>query len=209
MYADDLNILCENASSLNEALAVCSEYGSKNDIKYNANKTTFMIFGTKQQRLQRPTIKMSGLRLERSTKVKLLGRIFDETLREDDHLGQRSKKTFGAYHNLTKIGINSKKASYKYKVGLFKIFCRPILHYGAESLKMTQKIRKRMTTIEGGLVKRSIGLINLSGNKILMEALNFELLYNIVYMVGYLNKYLKISIDLTITRIQFEYLKST
>ena len=174
MYADDLTILCESEQSLNKSLEICEKYGNEFDIKYNAEKTQYMIFGTKKQREEEPKIIMSKQTLKRAYKTKLLGREFNDRLTDDDHTTTRTTKTLGSFYKLTKIGINDKAVNSGYKSKLFKIFCRPILHYGAENIKMTKKIRSRMVRFEGGLVKRSIGLSKRSKNSELFHACKID-----------------------------------
>lgn len=174
MYADDLTILSETTSSLNNALEVCNTYGDTNDIKYNPDKTVYMIYGTSKQRNDEPIIRMGDERLNKVKKAKLLGREFEDSGKDEAHIDTRCTKAMKCFFSLEKAGIKSKKAPYKYKSNLFKIFCRPILHYGGESIKMTQKIRKRMSTVEGGIVKRIFNLPNRQRHTKLMAACKIE-----------------------------------
>lgn len=47
MYADDSGIFGPSSSGLQKRLNVCSSYGLKNDVLYNANKSTLLIVRTK------------------------------------------------------------------------------------------------------------------------------------------------------------------
>lgn len=97
-----------------------------------------MIFGNKKQRKEEPKIIMSKQTLKRAYKAKLLGREFNDRLTDDDHTATRTTKILGSFYKLTKIGINDRPVNSGYKSKLFIIFCRPILHYGAENIKMTK-----------------------------------------------------------------------
>ena len=174
MYADDLTILSETPTSLNSALEVCNTYGNTNDIRYNPDKTVYMIYGNKKQRNEEPIIKMGDERLKKVKKAKLLGREFEDSGKDEAHIDTRCTKAMKCFFSLEKAGIKTKKAPYKYKSNLFKIFCRPILHYGGESINMTQKVRKRMSTVEGGIVKRIFNLPNRHRHTKLMAACKIE-----------------------------------
>lgn len=158
MYADDLTILCESPKGLNICLDICDKYGKKCDIKYNAEKTQYMIFGTKSQRDKTHKIIMDKKQLSRAKVSKLLGREFSDDLKDDEHFRIRNNKTMKSYYCLEKVGINNKYSNIKYKTKLFKVFCRPILHYGAENMRMTAKMRTRMKRCEAGIIKRALGL---------------------------------------------------
>jgi hypothetical protein len=56
LFADDIILLCKTKELLNKALAICDEYGKRFEIKYNPEKTKYMVFGTKKQRSERPNI---------------------------------------------------------------------------------------------------------------------------------------------------------
>ena len=174
MYADDLTILSETPISLNSALDICSAYGNMNDIKYNPDKTVYMIYGTTKQRNEDHEIKMGDQKLSKVKRAKLLGREFEDSGKDETHIDTRCKKTMKCFFSLERAGIKSKQATYKYKSNLFKIFCRPILHYGGESIKMTQRIRKRMSTVEGGIVKRIFNLPKRHRHTKLMAACKIE-----------------------------------
>merc|ERR1712235_133697 len=47
MYADDLVVVSPSSAGLQQLLAICSEYGLENDIKYNASKSVILISRTK------------------------------------------------------------------------------------------------------------------------------------------------------------------
>lgn len=47
MYADDSGIFGPSSSGLQKRLNVCSSYGLKNDVLYNANKSALLIVRTK------------------------------------------------------------------------------------------------------------------------------------------------------------------
>jgi RNA-directed DNA polymerase len=69
LFADDIIILCKSKECLNRSLQICDEYGTAFEIKYNPDKTKYMIFSTKKQCKENPNIKLSGKSLEKVTNI--------------------------------------------------------------------------------------------------------------------------------------------
>ena len=72
MYADDLVIMSPSSAGLQQLLNICTEYGLKHDIKYNASKSAVLICRTKQdKRLNFPAFQLSSNILDvcRRTKI--------------------------------------------------------------------------------------------------------------------------------------------
>ena len=50
MYADDLVVISPSSAGFQELLNICTDYGVKLDVKYNAKKSMVMICRTKQDK---------------------------------------------------------------------------------------------------------------------------------------------------------------
>ncbi|RNA04086.1 RNA-directed DNA polymerase from mobile element jockey-like, partial [Brachionus plicatilis] len=72
------------------------------------------------------------------------------------------------------LGINDKNLKTKIKVQLYKTYCRPILSYGCEALKINQIDQRKLKTIEGTIIKRIMGLGKRAKTTKLLHALEME-----------------------------------
>ena len=82
MYADDLVIMSPSSAGLQQLLNICTEYGFKHDIKYNASKSAVLICRTKQDK--RLNFQMSGNILDVCRRIKYLGHFINDQLNDDD-----------------------------------------------------------------------------------------------------------------------------
>ncbi|RMZ98559.1 RNA-directed DNA polymerase from mobile element jockey-like [Brachionus plicatilis] len=52
MYADDILLLTNNLKELQKALNICEKYGIQHEIKFNPEKTQYIVFGEKLKGLE-------------------------------------------------------------------------------------------------------------------------------------------------------------
>ena len=138
MYADVLALVSPCSAGFQQLLNICSEYGVKFDVKYNAKKSVVMICRTKEdQKLNFPVFYLSGQILSVCNNCKYLGHIINDKLEDDsDMLRQRRMLYAQANMLVRKFHFCSEEV----KVNLFRAYCTPLytaplwVNYRKESL---------------------------------------------------------------------------
>ena len=124
MYADDLAIVSPCSAGFQQLLNICSEYGLKFDVKYNAKKSVVMICRTKEdQKLNFPVFYLSGHTLSVCNSCKYLGHIINDKM-EDDADMHRQRRMLYAQANM--LARKFHYCSDEVKVSLFRAYCTPI-----------------------------------------------------------------------------------
>ena len=174
MYADDLTIMCDSEIKLNKALGICERYGFINEIKYNPKKTCYIVFGTKNQREKTYDIRMNDIPIDRTSQTKYLGVEITDNMMSLEHVAERRTKAISCSYALKKAGIFNKKIRGDYKGYIYKTYCRPVLRYGIESIKLNKKLRKKLESTEGYIVKKMSNCEQKSHHKAIQHAMNIE-----------------------------------
>lgn len=165
MYADDILLISEKKSGLDKLLSITELFGKKWEIKFNPSKTVYMEFGNKERKnnnflLRKKNPVFDGKEIIKVDKMKYLGMFYDNKLSNKDHLNKKRTATFAAINKIQSLGIEKKITTSKMKSCLYKTYCRPILYYGLENLKLTEIEIKKLQTTESNIIKRSLGLSN-------------------------------------------------
>ncbi|CAF0817846.1 unnamed protein product [Brachionus calyciflorus] len=109
LYADDIVLIANNSQELNQLLKFTEEYGIKHELKFNPNKTNYMIMFSKQlkQNGEDEKIIFQNEDVKRVIMMKYLGIWVDETFNNRSHFDCRTKLFTLEYFNLKKCGITS------------------------------------------------------------------------------------------------------
>ena len=98
-FADDTNLLCSDKEpsqlrqKMNEDLKQIFEWLCSNRLSLNVSKTEFIIFKPpKKIPYERITLKLNGITLYESSKIRYLGLIIDDRLTWKHHISELSKK---------------------------------------------------------------------------------------------------------------------
>ena len=142
------------------------------EIKLNIKKTQYMQFGKFKQRAK--SIKLEGERLEKVKEITYLGVIIDQGVKPKKHLDSKKKSAGSAFNSLRQVGITSRYTNFDIKSFLYKVYCRPILHYGAENLTLQLKDIESLQSTESSLIKMSLELPRQVKSTKLMEAMRIE-----------------------------------
>ena len=181
LYADDILLLSNTKEGLQKMLDVTQKYGEKWEIKFNPDKTTFMVFGEKKKdKKKQPNnsdanLIFDGTIIKRVKTMKYLGVIFDESLTNNKHLETRRTMTYSAITNINKVGFNIVDLKYNVKTILYKTHIRPVLLYGLENHSINQTELKKLQITEAGIIKRSMGLTKHAKTNDLMNAMSIDL----------------------------------
>ena len=124
MYADDLVVFSLSSRGLQQLLDVCSEYGIIHDIKYNTQKSVVTIVRSKYHKnIVFPDFLLNENVLPTSSKVRYLGHIITEDMRDDHDIMRQCRKMYAQGNMLRRKFY---MCSPDVKVSLFKTFCTPL-----------------------------------------------------------------------------------
>ena len=124
MYADDLAIVSPSSAVFQQLLNICSEYGVKYDVQYNAKKSVVMICRTKEDRdLNFPAFYLSGQLLCVCNKTKYLGHFITDQMSDDDDMYRQCRILYAQANMLARQFY---MCSDHVKIGLFRTYCTPL-----------------------------------------------------------------------------------
>ncbi|KAL2103995.1 hypothetical protein ACEWY4_000863 [Coilia grayii] len=142
MYADDLAIISPSSAGFQQLLNICSDYGVKFDIKYNAKKSMVMICRTKDDKhLNFPGLHLSGQTLSVCKSAKYLSHIINDKLEDDADIGRQRRMLYAQANVLVR---RFHFCSDEVKVSLFRAYCTPMytaplwVRYKEESTRKLQ-----------------------------------------------------------------------
>ncbi|CAF0919426.1 unnamed protein product [Brachionus calyciflorus] len=174
LYEDDILILSDEVSKIQRAICIFEEFGKQNEIKFNPEKTQLITFGNKKWRTQKVKLYMHEKEIESIEKIKYLGVIVNSKNNNEDHIQQRIKNTMRSLNSIKTLGIDDERLKLKTKIQFYKTYCRPVLTYGCEALKMNNIHLRKMKTTEGTIIKRILRLNKKARTTKLMHALDVE-----------------------------------
>lgn len=124
MYADDLVVFSPCSAGLQQLLNVCSEYGVVHDMKFNTDKSVVVICRTKEDKcLMFPTFKLAGNNLRVMSKIKYLGHLITDQLKDDQDIYRQCRALYAQANSLLrKFGACTDRV----KVALFRAHCTPL-----------------------------------------------------------------------------------
>ena len=91
------------------------------------------------------------------------------------HLNNRKKAAYASMSNLISTGIINSHMNIFTKVKLFKVYIRPLLLYGMETIQLNGDEFNDLKTTEGnGMLKKMIGITNSSKSTELYDLFNLN-----------------------------------
>ena len=174
-YADDLILISSSLSSLQKMINHCVSFGIENKIKFNADKTEFMISG--MQHLDSTYITLDGQRIKPGHSVKHLGFKWSSTSAsriaslQQSHISTRISELWSTTDALIRSGI---RFCHPYTIGkLFNTIIIPRLIYGIEICELTQPVLNVLNIQARSALKSLFNLSKFSRN-LLHQALNID-----------------------------------
>ncbi|XP_041986142.1 uncharacterized protein LOC121738255 [Aricia agestis] len=121
-YADDMALLSPSIGGLRKLLRICEEYACRHGLKYNINKSQYMVFHAAGGRTpkQVPEILLNGIALSRVEEFKYLGHIVTVDLRDDKDI-ERERRALSKRANM--LARRFARCSVEVKLTLFRAFC--------------------------------------------------------------------------------------
>lgn len=182
VYADDVLLISTTKSDLQSQINTVESYGVENEIKYNPEKTTLMIFNEKVSRTVetkkldtwQDDVKLNNIPIKRVKNMKYLGVEISDDDKNKQHLDKRNKSAIIALAKIKKIGLASTNIHPMTKGHLYNTHIRPILYYGIENIYLNKTEKNKIKRIEGNLIKMLIGIPSRCRTTNLIKTLKIE-----------------------------------
>ena len=110
---------------------------------------------------------MNDLEICNVDKLEILGHIFNKCGTGTDHVNQRITKCRKSFYIVSPVGMLYPGASPDVQSYLFKRICQPTITYGADCMNITDKDIGKLDSVQGQLLKQSLGLSKRSHNRII------------------------------------------
>ena len=139
-------------------LKTTHQFGLDNELKFNPNKTQFMVFNSKKN--EKINIKFGDINIEQIHKIKYLGVNVTDDMKNNEHLKSKLTAELMRLQSLKKCGYGSDKLDSKIIINQFKSYIRPTLTYGFENSTLNLTQLKDTQSHESTLLKRGFNLSN-------------------------------------------------
>ncbi|CAF1064992.1 unnamed protein product, partial [Brachionus calyciflorus] len=165
-YADDLLLLSTTKKGLQELLNIVTSFGSKNEVKFNPDKTIYLTFNNKISRTKSEKLMdiwngdltLDGRDIRKSNELKYLGVIMNDENSDKPHLERRKKATQSALAKLKSVDIINEKTNPYLKGFLYKSYIMPVLYYGMETVHLTKNVMNEIRRFEDNMLKSIYGI---------------------------------------------------
>ena len=180
LYADDLILICNNVFEMNRMLEITENYGKEYEIKFNPNKTNYIIFFDKQLSNQKEFIidiqpVFQGEVVKRVEAIKYLGVWLDEQINFKIQLKKRKRLFTYSYQQMKKCGIMCDLISTEIKLCYYKTYIRPCLYYGLDNLNINETQIKSLQILESTLIKGMFLINKMRRSTPLLRAYNINI----------------------------------
>jgi hypothetical protein len=180
LYADDIILLSTCSEELQKMVDTASDYGKKYEIKFNPEKTICMTISARRN----PTklsLKMDSQAIKIVHSFKYLGTKLASKMQNTEHVQSRMENTIKRCFMMERSGFNSTEISPHHKLSLYKVYGRPVLLYGLESLLLTQQELEKIQRTETNIIKRSLRISRRCRTTKLINALGIESMQNTIH----------------------------
>lgn len=167
-YADDVNLLCTTVPGLQRLIDICTNYADKWRFRFGIKKTKCMVSSGKIL-CKEPVWYLKGERIDNVDYLEILGVAFGNN--GEMHVHKRIEKCRRAYYSLRGAGLAYPGCSSDVKSYIWNTICQPVLLYGLDSISISSKFLKQLETVQGNLVKQSLGISKRARSSYLLEAM--------------------------------------
>jgi len=169
MYADDIIIVADNRLDAQKMLDTVTDFGHEFKVKFNPDKTNLMVISSNKIDVD---LKLCGSSICRSKEIKYLGNLININGKARSHLNSRIKAAYASMSNLTSTAIINSCMDMFTKIKLFKVYIRPLLLYGMETIQLNGDECNDLKVTEGNMLKKMIGIPNSSKSTELYDLFN-------------------------------------
>ena len=178
-YADDVTLMCSTVPGLQELIDKCVAYAKKFRFKFGNSKSQCMIFGKSNFRSP-PTWHLDGHLLDIKNDVDILGVNMSYNLSSSKHVTNRISKSRQRLYGLSSIGMSYPGLATDVKTYLWKTVGAPIMTYGLETVSLSKQDMKDLSTAQGSLIKRVMGIPKRSHHTRLLKALKIQQISDVI-----------------------------
>ncbi|KAL7383434.1 hypothetical protein ABVT39_010640 [Epinephelus coioides] len=142
MYADDLVVLCPYTAGLQQLLRICTQYGGKFNINYNAKKSKVIVVRSREDKKSFfPAFYLSDGSLDMLKQLKYLGHVFSDDLMDDSDIRHQCCKIYAQANTLLR---KFSLCSADVKCALFRAYVTPLYTahlWSSYRVKSMQRLR--------------------------------------------------------------------
>ncbi len=183
-YADDILLVSNIKTKLQEMLNVVENYCNKHEIKVNGDKTVLLIFNKWSQRNKKEILEdtpecdliLQRIKLVETYNLKYLGVELTSDQSSTKHINTRRDKAMKAMAMIKAKGMGDKQINALTKSQLYKSFIMPILTYGLELIKLNKHEMNQLRITESNMIKNLINVRSSCRTEPIMSALKIEAL---------------------------------
>ncbi|XP_075979935.1 uncharacterized protein LOC142979060 [Anticarsia gemmatalis] len=156
-YADDLALLGESSSEVQESAKVLETEALKVGLRISHEKTEYLHMKRyKNTRVARNDLYVGDTTYKGVSKFKYLGCTITDTNTREEEIDIRVQNTLrcsAALHKVLVSGLLSRST----KIRIYKTVIRPILMYGCEAWTLTQKEENKLLVAERKVLRKILG----------------------------------------------------
>ncbi|CAF0943225.1 unnamed protein product [Brachionus calyciflorus] len=119
-------------------------------------------------------LELGGDKIDETKCMRYLGVEINNKNTNADHFTKRRSKALAAMFKLKSIGVLNKQMHPNMRARLYKVYIRPVLWYGVESIYMKQSDILLLKRLEGNIVKTILGIHTRCKTTDLFTALNID-----------------------------------
>ena len=154
-YADDVVLLSDNMTQLEQTFEAFTRAAEKIGLRINADKTKIMHVERGLQH-QEGNEQIAGYTLERVDNFVYLGSLLTPKNDIKSEIDRRISAATRAFYALNSF-FKSRLLSRRTKLRLLSTVVLPVLTYGAETWSLTETLQRRLTSFENNLLKTICG----------------------------------------------------
>ncbi|CAF0778861.1 unnamed protein product [Brachionus calyciflorus] len=165
-YADDIVVFSNTKKGLQELLNTIADFGRKYEIKFNPDKTLYMIFNNHIKRTVKECnedrwqgeLELDGKAIQKVKVFKYLGFDINDENNDHDHIENRKKAAQKALSKLKNLDILTERTNPFLKGHLYKTYVMPVLTYGFEVLQLKKTVINDIERYENNLIRNIYGI---------------------------------------------------
>ena len=157
LWMDDVALIADNPTELQEMLNITNEIGKKYRIKFGEEKSKIMKIGNKAKKYT-GSFKLGEMTLEECTQYKYLGVILSENRNLEKHLHDTKRKVEAAFNTIMAIAGSTDLKNVELKTiwTTLEACIIPIMTYGMEACIPNKKEKATIKQTMDNLLKRII-----------------------------------------------------
>ena len=164
----DLMLITDDYNNAQKLVNLIGSQGEDDDILFNAKKS-----GILSNDLKEPVIKLNGEPMKYENEMRYLGVQLASDGKPTKHVKNRKKKAFSSLCLLRSLGLISNNMSLATKAYLFKVFIRPVIHYGLGVFNLNECQNDEIKSTET-IIKQILGINKQIRNTSILSALKIE-----------------------------------